>query len=543
MAPPPTAPVSRPSPPGQLGRLASPGPFMLAPLRKSLTARATAPNVGGSAGGELSAWKSIRQERWEGALELEGILPHWLDGTYLRNGPGLWNLGEHGFRHLFDGYATLVRVSFRDGRAAGAHRQVESDAYIAALAHGGVRHREFSEAPVPSTRSGLVSRLMGRSSRFAGHLAALCAPITDNANTGVVALGDGRVLCTSEAVSSWILVDPDTLGKFRYGDRLGGLVHSAHPVVSESSELWTLVPDLLRRGYMVVRMEAGGDERVVVGRVRCRGRSGVGWVHSFPVTEHYVVVPEMPLRYSVRSLFRAEPTPLYLFDWRPEGGSYMHVVCRASGNTVASVEVPPFVTFHYINAYEETDADDGRTTAVVVDCCEHEDTSILDSLRLDSLRSLAGHDDLPDARVGRFRIPLDGSPTGELTAALDPEEHGRAMDMCSINPAYRGKPYRYAYGCGARRPCNFPNTLSKVDLVEGKATAWHEEGMVPSEPLFVGRPGATREDDGVVISLVSGKDGSGYAVVLDGTTFQEVARAKFPYGLPFGLHGCWIPRT
>ncbi|CAL4909163.1 unnamed protein product [Urochloa decumbens] len=529
---------------------------MLAPLRNSLTARATTPETGrfggsvrgGAADGAVSAWKSIRRERWEGALELEGTLPHWLDGTYLRNGPGVWDLGGHGFRHLFDGYATLVRVAFRDGRAAGAHRQVESDAYRAARAHGRVRHREFSEAPEPCA---LLSRLLGR--RLAGRLAFLCcAPITDNANTGVLALGDGRVLCTSEAVSSWTLVDPDTLstvGKFRYGDRLGGLVHSAHPVVvprsgsSESeSELWTLVPDLLRRGYLVVRMEAGTDERAVVGRVRCRGRSGVGWVHSFPVTEHYVVVPEMPLKYSARSIFRAEPTPLYRFDWRPEGGSYMHVVCKASGNTVASVEVPPFVTFHYINAYEERDAD-GRTTAVVVDCCEHEDTSILDSLRLDSLRSLAGLDVLPDARVGRFRIPLDGSPAGELEEALDPEEHGRAMDMCSINPAYRGKPYRYAYACGARRPCNFPNTLTKVDLVERKATAWHEEGMVPSEPLFVARPGATREDDGVVISLVSGKGGSGYAVVLDGTTFQEVARAKFPYGLPFGLHGCWIPRT
>ena len=26
--------------------------------------------------------------------------------------------------------------------------------------------------------------------------------------------------------------------------------------------------------------------------------------------------------------------------------------------------------------------------------------------------------------------------------------------------------------------------------------SWHEEGSVPSEPLFVGRPGAIREDDG-----------------------------------------------
>lgn len=65
-------------------------------------------------------------------------------------------------------------------------------------------------------------------------------------------------------------------------------------------------------------------------------------------------------------------------------------------------------------------------------------------------------------RVGRFTIPLDGSPYGKLEAALDPNEHGRGMDMCCINPAYLGKPYRYGYGCGAHRPCNFPNTLTKV---------------------------------------------------------------------------------
>lgn len=65
-------------------------------------------------------------------------------------------------------------------------------------------------------------------------------------------------------------------------------------------------------------------------------------------------------------------------------------------------------------------------------------------------------------RVGRFTLPLDGSPYGKLEAAMDPGEHGRGMDMCSINPAYLGKKYRYAYACGARRPCNFPNTITKV---------------------------------------------------------------------------------
>nr|CAB3474234.1 unnamed protein product [Digitaria exilis] len=489
----------------------TPTPAIAAPAPPARAPVVDAPRRRGGRGGagEHAAWKSVRQERWEGALELEGELPLWLDGTYLRNGPGLWNLGDYGFRHLFDGYAMLVRVSFRNGRAVGAHRQIESGAYKAARASGKVCYREFSE--VPKT-DGFLSYVGQLASLFSG------SSLTDNSNTGVVRLGDGRVLCLTETVKGSFVVDPDTLdtiGKFEYTDKLGGLIHAAHPIVTDT-EFWTLIPDLIRPGYSVVRMDAGSNERQFVGRVDCRGGPAPGWVHSFPVTDHYVVVPEMPLRYCAKNLLRAEPTPLYKFEWHPESGSYMHVMCKASGKVVASVEVPPYVTFHYINAYEETD-EEGRVTAIVADCCEHNaNTSILDKLRLHNLRSSTGQDVLPDAR-----IPFDGSPFGELETALDPDEHGRGMDMCSINPAHVGKKYRYAYACGANRPCNFPNTLTKVDLVEKTAKNWYEEGSVPSEPFF---------------------DGSAYALVLDAKTFQEVARAKFPYAMPYGLHCCWVPR-
>ncbi|KAJ4953979.1 hypothetical protein NE237_030811 [Protea cynaroides] len=487
---------------------------------------------------KLVAWTSVRQERWEGELLVHGEIPVWLRGTYLRNGPGLWNIGDdYHFRHLFDGYATLVRLHFNNGRVTAAHRQIKSEAYKAAMKNKKLCYREFSESP-PKPNNFLS---------YVGELANLFsgASLTDNANTGVVRLGDGRIICLTETVKGSIQIDPDTLetiGRFQYSDSLGGLIHSAHPVVTES-ELLTILPDLVNPGYRVVRMAAGTNERRVIGRVSCRGGPAPGWVHSFPVTEHYIVVPEMPLRYCAQNLLRAEPTPLYKFQWRPESKAFMHVMCKSTGNIVASVEVPLYVTFHFINAYEEED-EEGRVTAIIADCCEHNaDTSILDKLRLHNLRSFSPQDVLPDARVGRFRIPLDGSPTGGLESALDPDQHGRGMDMCSINPSFLGKNYRYAYACGARRPCNFPNTLTKIDLVEKTAKNWHEEGAVPSEPFFVARPGATEEDDGVVISMISDKNGEGYTVLLDGSTFEEIARAQFPYGLPYGLHGCWVPKT
>ncbi|EEF45844.1 retinal pigment epithelium, putative [Ricinus communis] len=391
------------------------------------------------------AWTSVRQERWEGELA---------KGTYLRNGPGLWHIENYNFRHLFDGYATLVKLHFENGRLIAGHRQIQSEAYKAAKRNKKLCYREFSEVPKPDN---FLSYIGDLANLFSG------ASLTDNANTGVIKLGDGRVVCLTETQKGSIIVDPetlDTIGKFEYSDSLGGLIHSAHPIVTDS-EFLTLLPDLLKPGYLVVRMEPGSNERKVIGRVDCRSGPAPGWVHSFPVTEHYIIVPEMPLRYCAQNLLRAEPTPLYKFEWHPESKGFVHVMCKASGKTVASVEVPLFVTFHFINAYEERD-EDGRVTAVIADCCEHNaDTSILEKLRLQNLRSFMGADVLPDARVGRFIIPLDGSPYGKLEAALDPDEHGRGMDMCSINPAFLGIEYRYAYACGAQRPCNFPNTLTK----------------------------------------------------------------------------------
>ncbi|KAF8036071.1 hypothetical protein BT93_C1919 [Corymbia citriodora subsp. variegata] len=478
------------------------------------------PSVGKEAIGDPYhvAWTSIRQHRWEGELVVEGEIPLWLNGIYLRNGPGLWHVGDYDFRHLFDGYATLVKLQFENGRLIAGHRQIESEAYKAAMKSNKLCYREFSEVPKADNFLSYVGEL---ASLFSG------ASLTDNANTGVVRLGDGRVVCLTETQKGSIMIDPatlDTLGKFEYTDSLGGLIHSAHPIVTDT-EFLTLLPDLINPGYLVVRMELGSNERKVIGRVDCRGGPAPGWVHSFPMTEHYIVVPEMPLRYCAQNLLRAEPTPLYKFEWHPNSKGFMHVMCKASGKIVASVEVPLYVTFHFINAYEETD-EDGRVVAVIADCCEHNaDTTILEKLRLQNLRSFAGQDVLPNARVGRFIIPLDGSPYGKLEAALDPDEHGRGMDMCSINPAFLGKKYRFTYACGAQRPCNFPNTLTKIDLVEKKAKNWHKDGAVPSEPFFVARPGATEEDDGVVISMISEKNGDGYALLLDGSTFEEIARA------------------
>ena len=59
--------------------------------------------------------------------------------------------------------------------------------------------------------------------------------------------------------------------------------------------------------------------------VHCRGGHTPGWVHSFAVTEKYIVV------------LKSQLTPWYIFDWLPESGSYMYVICKFSGRTVRTL--------------------------------------------------------------------------------------------------------------------------------------------------------------------------------------------------------------
>lgn len=46
-----------------------------------------------------------------------GNLPGWLRGTLLRNGPGMFTVGDTTYNHWFDGMALMHSFAFKDGKA------------------------------------------------------------------------------------------------------------------------------------------------------------------------------------------------------------------------------------------------------------------------------------------------------------------------------------------------------------------------------------------------------------------------------------------
>jgi beta,beta-carotene 9',10'-dioxygenase len=82
----------------------------------------------------------------------------------------------------------------------------------------------------------------------------------------------------------------------------------------------------------------------------------------------------------------------------------------------------------------------------------------------------------------------------------------------------------------------------KIDVRSGSVTAWSAPNANAGEPVFVPRPDAVDEDDGVVLSVVLDADAQrSYLLVLDARTFEERARALVPHHIPFGFHGIFAP--
>ncbi len=122
---------------------------------------------------------------------------------------------------------------------------------------------------------------------------------------------------------------------------------------------------------------------------------------------------------------------------------------------------------------------------------------------------------------------------------------GERMELPRIDyERVAGRPYTVAYGMGLGEGGGWTDRLVKANVETGTASIWQEEDCYPGEPIFVSDPGATGEDEGVVLSVVlDAAARSSFLLVLDAGAFEEVARARVPHLMPFGFHGGHFDRA
>jgi carotenoid cleavage dioxygenase-like enzyme len=190
-----------------------------------------------------------------------------------------------------------------------------------------------------------------------------------------------------------------------------------------------------------------------------------------------------------------------------------------------TAKADPFFSFHHVNAWEEGDD-------VVLDLIAYDDAKVIDRLYIDRLRN---DPEQSENELRRYRIRPGSDRAEEEILLADHSTELPRIDYGRVN----AKPYRYVYACG-RRPeePDWLNELVKFDTRERELATWHEPGTYPGEPVFVGRPGREREDDGVILSVVfDSATRRSFLLALDAASFEERARAEVPHHVPFGFHG------
>jgi carotenoid cleavage dioxygenase-like enzyme len=249
------------------------------------------------------------------------------------------------------------------------------------------------------------------------------------------------------------------------------------------------------------------------------------YMHSFGLTERWLVLAEFPLVVNPLALALSGRPYIENYRWKPERGTRFTLVDRATGKAVKGFQSEACFAFHHVNAYDDGDQ-------VVVDVCTYPDSSVVEDLYLERLR--AGKPISPGT-LTRFRLSLaDRSVSSERLADGD-------IELPRIN--YRRcneRPYRHVWGNSAGAS-GWLDRIVKLDLTDELARAWSEPDCYPGEPVFVARPEAEREDDGVVLSVVlDAAAGSSFLLVLDAADLSELARAQVPHHIPFSFHGQFV---
>ncbi len=451
-------------------------------------------------------------------IPVQGKIPEWLDGSFIRNGPGTFHVGEETYRHWFDGLAMLHKFSFRNGRVAYANRFLRTKAYNEAMETGRIAYSEFATDPCRSM--------------FGKLTAVFNQKITDSAKVNVTRL-DEKYLALGETAMQ-IEFDPETLetlGTYQYESKYKQHVTTVHPQFDfEHGQVYQHVTRFSRVSHYRLMRVKGNGKNELVGEIPV---TRPAYLHSFGMSPRYLIIAEFPLTvYPLTLLFQRKPF-IENYKWKPKDGTTFYVMDKESGALVQTFKSEAFFAFHHINAFERGDE-------IILDIDAYDNADIIHSFYLNRLSN--ANLQLPFGQLRRYRLNMKNQTVQYETI----NEH--CLEMPRFNHAHFNMDgnYRYVYGLGVKpqQPKGFYNQLIKIDIQTRNSYHWFAANQYPSEPVFVPAPDSKSEDDGILLSIVLDTDRkNSYLLILDAATMEEIARAVVDQPILIGYHGQHFPEV
>ncbi|MCC2624974.1 MAG: putative dioxygenase [Burkholderiales bacterium] len=441
-------------------------------------------------------------------LNVEGELPAWLSGDLIRNGPGLFNFSGVKLNHWFDGMAVIHKFSFGENQVYYQSKFLQSRAYISAIREHKIVSSEFATSPKQSFIRHIYDILKG--------------VLTDNNNVNIVKFG--KYYLTMTETDNHVLVDPETLSIVRphtYDDKIKFIINLAHPIIEEGGNLFYNLG--IKFGstsrYILYRTNVSTNNREVIAKIPTKRPS---YMHTFAKTENFFILYENPLKVNPLKMLFSDKPFIKNYIWGDDPVNF--IIVDKAGKIIRQFTHEQFFCFHMVNAYE-------YASKIYLDLIVYPNADIIKAFYLEPRVNLEDKNLVPLLR--RFVLNLsDGS-----CSSYKPDVPG--IEFPYINGAYAQKLYNFIYAVSSRNNDFSLNTLIKINLSDLNANRlWQQDDCFPGEPVFVAKPDATMEDEGVIISVIADlKNKLSFLLILDAESFNEITRINLPHLLPIGLHG------
>jgi carotenoid cleavage dioxygenase-like enzyme len=456
------------------------------------------------------AWRPNQVEYDADELDVvEGRIPAELAGVYLRNteNPVMPSIGRY---HPFDGDGMLHAIRFGDGKASYRNRFVRTAGLAAELEAGEPLYAGIIESPAKSKRSGWGAR----------------GGMKDASSTDVV-VHAGRALTTFFQCGDVYQHDPETLAPLGTAAWTPGWGVSAHPKLDEVTGelLWfsySKEAPYLRYGVLDASGAPVHETAVPL--------PGPRLPHDMAFTERFAILADFPLFWDAGLLAQGAHRPR-MHDLPTR---FAVLPRRGGAGDVRWFEAAPTYVLHFANAYEDGDEIvlDGFFQSDPMPKPDPADGPWGPLKKMVDMNAMG-------ARPWRWRFDLRTGTTRE-----EPLE-----DVCcefpTVNGRVGGRRYRYQVAATAPVGWFLFDGLVRLDLDGGPTQRFRfPEGVYGSEAPIAPRPGATREDDGWIVSFVSDlpRDRS-ECWIFDAARLADgpIARVALPERISSGTHACWTP--
>jgi len=473
-------------------------------------------------------------------LTVQGRIPQYVVGTYVKNGPGAFKTktGKRRYTHAFDGLAKLIKFTFYETESG-----TIGVSFMTKFLDSLVRKCSLDlDWMLPSVTTGPVAPPW---TPLEGLLASfLSVPLFDNTPVNVERISSSSTFAAvtdAPVTMSFDIHTLETLGKVKYRGGIKGLdgfalFSTAHSKVGVDGLTYNYFLEITPNGLFANLVRTNKDfTQTSIGKVSTDGN--ICYVHDISLTEHYAVIVIYPLN--------ADPTAIasgsgFLSQLRfdSSSSSKIHVFSLASETPmepVATFETQPFFAYHHVNAYE-----DSSSNSIVLDILAYENGDIANSahgfLYMNNMQTKSDRvQQVRESNIWRFHLPMQKNqyerfvtPTKTSFILSDGDSFG--FELATLSPLVQGWYYRYCYGFSGHykgKEDFLDWAIVKQDVQSGKGNAvWYEEYSYPGEPIFVPDPKSMKEDGGVLLSSVyDSRKRENFLLVLDAETMKEVARA------------------